>query len=437
MYRKTFRFLIAFVVGISTLSAQEIVLLSKETLLSKVAQNNTSIKINIQSYREALADYKASNAVFLPHITASHTGMVTTNPLMAFGVKLNQEIVTPADFNPAALNNPKQIQNFATRIAIQQPLLHLDGLYFRKAAQHTANAHELQLKRTTSHFILAAENTYMELQLAYIMVEVLKKTLTAVKATQKTAQDHYEQGYLQRADLLTIAIRVTEVKNQLQQAQHNIQNISDRLSLLSNTTQKVQYQPTEKLQLVRQSEYATLQLSEDRSDLKAMQQKTAAYRSNYKAHRMSFLPQLNAFGSYELHDQNLFKGSANGYTLGLQLTWDIFKGAKRLGKVQKSKASYEKASLAYEAYKAESQLEFNKTKRLLATTATQLELTRLAVDQAKESLRIRKDRYKEGLEKTADLLVAEAQFTQKQLTYYQTIFQYNITKRYLHFLTKE
>ncbi len=37
-----------------------------------------------------------------------HTGISTTNPLMAFGSKLNQEILTQADFNPDLLNNPEQ-----------------------------------------------------------------------------------------------------------------------------------------------------------------------------------------------------------------------------------------------------------------------------------------------------------------------------------------
>lgn len=37
---------------------------------------------------------------FLPNITASHTGMATTNLLMALGSKLNQEIITTNEFNP-------------------------------------------------------------------------------------------------------------------------------------------------------------------------------------------------------------------------------------------------------------------------------------------------------------------------------------------------
>ena len=82
-------------------------------------------------------------------------------------------------------------------------------------------------------------------------------------------------------------------------------------------------------------------------------------------------------------------------------------------------------------------LELNKVKRQLVDAKNSLELTKLAVEQSEESLRIRKNRFKEGLEKTSDLLVAETQFAQKQLEYYQTIYQYNFTQTYLNFLTKE
>ncbi|MDX1318061.1 MAG: TolC family protein, partial [Xanthomarina gelatinilytica] len=66
-----------------------------------------------------------------------------------------------------------------------------------------------------------------------------------------------------------------------------------------------------------------------------------------------------------------------------------------------------------------------------------LNLTKLALEQSEESLRIRTNRYEEGLEKTTDLLLAETQYAQKQLEYYQTIFEYNYAQAYLQFLTKE
>ena len=64
-----------------------------------------------------------------------------------------------------------------------------------------------------------------------------------------------------------------------------------------------------------------------------------------------------------------------------------------------------------------------------------LNLTKLALQQSEEALRIRTNRFKEGLEKTTELLMAETLFSQKQLEYFNTVFQHNYALAYLDFLT--
>ena len=109
---------------------------------------------------------------------------------------------------------------------------------------------------------------------------------------------------------------------------------------------------------------------------------------------------------------------------------------QRFGKTQKSKAQYDKSKLEYQQYVSQSNLEFNKARRILLDTQNKLELTKIALEQSKESFRIRTNRFKEGLEKTSDLLLAESQYAKKQLEYYQTIYEYNYAQAYLKFLTK-
>ena len=427
--------LLVFVFSI-TVKAQDVVPIAKSDVLSKVSENNTSIKISEEEFNAARADYRQTNAVFLPNITASHTGIATTNPLMAFGSKLNQEILTQNDFNPALLNDPSQIENYATKLEIQQPLINLDGIYQRKAAKSKMEAMYLKTERTQDYLVFEVDKAYMQLQLAYKAVAVLEKALEAANANKKLADDSFKQGYLQRADVLNVEVRVTEVQNQLQTAKSNVQNASNYLSFLMNDDTYVVYTPTDELTIAT----FTLEdkmVSENRSDIKAMQLASNAYEAMNKADKMAFLPRLNAFGSYELYEDKIFQGDANGYLFGAQLSWDLFQGSKRFGKVQKSKAEFEKSKLEYKQYVSQSNLELNKAKRAFLDADNKLKLTTLALQQSEESLRIRTNRFKEGLEKTSDLLIAETQYAQKQLEYYQTIFEYNYTQAYLQFLTKE
>src|SRR5690606_35141664 len=140
--------------------AQETIPISKAEVLEKVSTQNNQLKIGEQQVLAAKGDYNQTNAVFLPNISASHTGMATTNPLMAFGFKLNQEIVTQADFDPNKLNDPSQINLFATKFEVQQPLINVDGIFQRKAARATWEASQMQLARTGDYLSLETEKAY-------------------------------------------------------------------------------------------------------------------------------------------------------------------------------------------------------------------------------------------------------------------------------------
>ena len=421
----------------ATTFAQDTLTISKNDLLQKVTENNLQIKVAEKSFQSAKADYRQSNALFLPNINVSHTGIATTNPLMAFGSKLNQEILTASDFNPALLNDPETTQNFATKIEVQQPLINLDGLYGRQAARAKMDAFQLQTERTKEYLELEVSKAYMQLQLAYKAVKVLEKANATAQGNLKLVENYFKNGMLQKTDLLNVQVRVNEITNQLQYAKSNVQNASDYLAFLLNEdmTGKT-YKPAEALDNAIAIESINTTLSDSRKDIQAMQKSAEAYQKMFQSSKFGFLPRLNAFGSYELYDQHVFQTSAKGYVVGAQLSWNVFDGYKNIGKTQKAKADFEKATVETEQYKKQSQLELSKTNRQLLDAHNKVNLSQLAFEQSQEAYRIRQNRFTQGLEKTTDLLMAETQMAQKELEHLQAVFEYNFAKQYLQFLTK-
>lgn len=425
-----------FLFNLLIVNAQQEKIISFDEVLNQVKKNNHTIKISEQDYNAAKADYNQSNAVFFPNITVSHTGITTTNPLMAFGSKLNQEILTPIDFDPSLLNDPNEVRNFATKIEIQQPIFNADGIFMRKAARAKMSAVELQASRTTDYIKLEVTKAYMQLQLAYKAVEVLEKAKEAALENKKIADNNFKQGYMQKADILSVEVHVTEVENQLLTTKSNVKNASDYLMFLMGENSGATLKPSANLEALISLSIYDDQLSTNRADIEAMEKSAEAYTNMHKANKMSYLPRLNAFGSYEMYDDKLFGTDAKGYLVGAQLSWNVFEGFKRIGKTQKSKAELDKAELSFDQYKNKSQLEYSKAKRDLKDAENKLKLTSLAVEQSNEALRIRTNRFEQGLEKTSDLLISETQYLQKQLEYLQTVFNYNYTKAYVEFLTK-
>ncbi len=418
-------------------SSQEHIPISKDEILAKVKDKNAAIRISQQEVLMAKGDFNQANAIILPNIGVSHTGIATTNPLMAFGSKLNQGILVQQDFDPNLLNNPSQIEDYATRIEVQQPLLNFDGIYERKAAKSKWKATEFNSSRTQDYMLLEVDKAYMQLQLAYKTVEVLEKVKTTALENKRIAQNNFEQGYLQKSDILAVEVRVAEINSQLQYAKSNIENISNYITvLMDDDINAAILKPADSLVLMS-SGVTTDILPENRADIQAMTLASTAYEQMHKADKLSFLPRLNAFGTYELHDDEIFQGDTDGYLFGAELKWNLFEGNKRFGKAKKSRAQLEKSKLELAKYKNESQMELNKATRMLSVARNNLKLSELALQQSKEALRIRTNRFVQGLEKTTDLLLAETQYSQKQLEYYTTIFNHNYALAYVQFLTKE
>ena len=417
--------------------SQDTLTISKNDLLQKINDKNLQLKIAEKTFRSAKADYHQSSALFLPNVSASYSGISTTNPLMAFGSKLNQEILTASDFNPALLNNPDKIQNFSTKIEIQQPLINLDGLYERQAAKSKMEAYQLQMERTKEYLELEVSKSYMQLQLSYKAVKVLEKANATGKANLKLVDNYFKQGLLQKTDLLNVQVRVNEINNQLQYAKSNVQNASDYLAFLLNddVINKI-YKPAEELENTITVEEINTQLSDNRKDIQAISKSSEAYEKMMQSSKMGFLPRLNAFGSYEMYDNTFFGTAAKGYLVGAQLSWNVFDGYKSIAKFEKAKVEYQKAVTEKEQYKAQSQLELNKTNRQLKDAKNKVNVSKLAFEQSQEAFRIRQNRFTQGLEKTTDLLQSETQMIQKELEHLQAIFEYNYTKHYLQFLTK-
>ncbi|MEO9477436.1 MAG: TolC family protein [Cyclobacteriaceae bacterium] len=417
--------------------AQDTLHISLETLQAKVQERNLQARIAEKQLESANADFRQSNALFLPSISASHTAIVTTNPLMAFGSKLNQEILTPADFDPNLLNDPDRTENYATQIEVLQPLINVDGIYQRQAAKSKMEAYGLQAERTKEYLELEVSKAYMQLQLAYKAVEVMQQANATAQANLKMVNDFYDQGMLQKTDLLDVQVRVGEVSNHLQAARSNVQNASDYLAFLMNESGGAQiYAPADKLNGTIEAVVFDVSLSESRKDIQAMDKSSEAYEKMLQSGKMTFLPRLNAFGSYQMYDDKLFGTNAQGYLIGAQLSWTLFDGYKSIGQLQKSKIEFQKAEAEADQYKAKSQMELNAAYRQLKDAENKTGNASLALEQSQEAYKIRKDRFEEGLVKTSDLLMSETQMYQKELEYLQTVFEYNFTKNYLEFLTK-
>ena len=415
--------------------AQETVQVSRQDLEARIESKNLQLKIASAELNSAEADLLMSRAMHLPNIKASYTGISTNNPLMAFGSKLNQERVTMEDFNPANLNNPKNIFNFATKLEVQQPIYNKDAVYLKKAGEVKVEVLKLKQERTREYLKFELNKAYMQLQMAYKNLEVLEGARNTVLANKKVIDNYFKNGMIQKSDVLDMNVRVAEIDSQIRLAKSNVQNASDYLFyLLDESPENKVMEPAEKLEYQEDLLALDPVLTNDRKDLQAFRKSLESYDYLVKSSEAKFLPRLNAFGSFELYDNKPYQFNANGYLVGVELSWNIFDGMKAKSEITKYKADLVKSETEVLQYQKQSTLELTKAYRQVADADHIVKLSKQAWEQTAEAYRIRKNRYEQGLEKASDVLNAETLMSKKELEYHQSVLEYNTALEYYKFL---
>lgn len=422
--------------GISSVSAQTTSRkLSLDEAISATLTNNKTIRLAGMDELIASSNYKQTEAIYLPQVGLSYTGMSTNNPLNAFGFKMQQKSITSTDFNPDLLNHPAGTPDFTTKLEVQQPLINMDLLYMRKGAEKQAEIYQYKKQRTKEYIVFEVQKAYLQLQLAYKAVATLEEALATVKAVYKFTDDHYKQGLVQKSDVLNVQVQVSSVENNLAKANSNISNASDYLSLLMDAPKGVIYTTDAVAETAINATDTITSVSPTRSDFVAMKKAIEASDLMIQSNKMSYLPKLNAFGSYQLNDSRMLGFGAGAYLAGVRLSWDIFKGNTTKNKIATQTLERNKLSVQLEQQKEQSNTELDKTKRDIADIRFEIAQHTKAIEQASEALRILQNRYEQGLVTTTDVMMATTQLSQQKLALTQAVFNQNLTKAYLQFLT--
>ncbi|MBS1660900.1 MAG: TolC family protein [Bacteroidetes bacterium] len=430
------RLVAALMLTASQLAAQETtVSLTADEALSAALANNRGLKIAALDESAASARYKETEAVFLPQAGLSYTAASTNLPLNAFGFKLQQKTIGSADFDPAHLNHPGGTPNFMTAFEVQQPLINMDQLYQRKGASMQIQIYRLKSLRTREEVVFETRKAYLQLQLSHRELKVMEDALSTAIALYQYTNDRVSQGMLSKADALNVQVQVKNIESRLADAKTQIKNASDYLGFLMGRSPGPVYMTDTAAPQNSAAIPSGAALPENRADLSALRKTIEASELMIRSSKMSALPRLNAFGSYQLNDSRMLGFGAGGYLAGIRLSWDLFKGNSIRSRNATLLVEKNRLTEEYARYKEQSAMELNATRRYLDDAALRIDRQQTAVASAAEAWRILRDRYEQGLSGSTDVLLAQTQLSQQKLALARAIFDRDVTASYVEFLT--
>lgn len=428
--------LLCMMAGFVNLYAQQISYLSLNEALSKADADNRGTKIAAFDQKIAASDYRQTDAIFLPQVSVSYNAMITDNPLNAFGFLLQQSSVSEASFDPAILNHPGATHNFSMGVEVKMPLLNMDLIYARKAAKIQEEVYGYKAQYAKDYVSFEVQKAYTQLQFAHRMKTILTGTKNDVEQIYLSVKNFYDQGLLQKSDVLNAQVQVNTIESALVRAESSIANASEGMQLVMGLPLDVKMVYLTDSLKQESSDLYSLTYSDLRSDIMAMGKAVEASQANVKSAKMRLLPKINAFGNYQFNDKNVIGFKNNSYLAGINLTWNVFSGNENRHKIKSATLQQNKMQEEFQLYKDKSRLEVSKILRDLTDLQAEIKTRKASVEQSEEALRIMVNRHKEGLVSTTDLLQSQAQLSQQQLQQAQSIMNYNIAFYYYQLLTK-
>jgi len=385
------------------------------------------------------AQYRQTSALFLPQLSFEYNAVSTNDPLNVFGFKLKQEIVTQQDFNPALLNDPDVTQNYSASFQVQQPLLNPDMMLQRSAVKSQLNSADEQLTGTRNHVEFRVRNQYYSLILHHRQLEVLETALATAAEHRRQAQNYFEEGLISKEDFLAARVYELEMESRKLNTENQLSKVEEEMAILLGMDGSVKVTPTQDLEQINLAALPEdlITAAIDNAQTRAIEYRVEAAERMVKSANFSFLPKINLFGSYEFNDPDFAGFEASSYMIGANLKWNIFSGFSKAGKIMEAKADYRKAQTMQESFRMEQENRVRQAYRALEHARQELELTDESIAQSEESVKIRTNRYEQGMERTTDLLEAETKLAESRLQNVAALYKYNMSIATLEMLLEK
>jgi outer membrane protein TolC len=392
-------------------------------------EKNPLRKAALADRRVAAAGVGEARSALLPRIGFSETATVGNDPVYVFGSRLRQQRFTTNDFALDRLNTPSPFGNFSTRLGGTWNLF--DSFASWKAvhrAQRMQEAVNHQLERTDQEVVFRVVDAYYVLLLARKQQDVAEQSLTTARSLLERSCARFESGLSVEADLLSAQVRLASRQQELIRARNGVALAAAQLDVAVGWSLESAAEPAE---LLAEPNLPTPSLAEmekqaieKRPDLRRVRSEEAAQAQSVSIAKSSFGPRVNAFASWQADNPTLVAGGGgSNWMSGIEVQLDLFQGGAKRAQLARDRALQDKIAALKQAASDAVRLDVRRAFYDLDSARQEVELTRAAVSQAQESLRINQNRYEAGLATVTDLLAAEEAARRSQTDYWQAVYR--------------
>jgi outer membrane protein TolC len=355
---------------------------------------------------------------YYPRVDISAQYGQTNNPMYSFGNILTQGTFTPGiDFN-----NPGRTDDLNLRAGVEYRFYN-GGRDQAGVEAAEAGVARSRVEREIIYSRLAYEvvRSFQAMVQAREMQAARDASLEAIRASIAVAKARYEAGDLLKADLLNLEVQESRATENQILSIHGLE-LSQKifLNLLGLKEGSVVIDPLldELLAIPQARNYV------HRPELLSLSHAEEAAVARLAAAHGGNLPTVDGYASYQYDKGFVIDGDGNSWMAGVKLNYRLFEGNRTSADVARAMAELSTIRTQREKLELGMDLEVKQADLNLRQAVQRLAVTKKMVEQARESARLSRSRFKEGVILSSDLIDVEMRFTDARVR--QSVAKANI-----------
>jgi len=375
--------------------------------INTAVRNNPSIKAQDEEVMGKKMEQRSRFGEMLPEVTLNYGYE-----------RLNEDpFLTVTGLGKVALGTQ---DNYQFTIEATQPLFTGGALYnsyrISKNNYFAADLDRQKAIRELKQQVIEAYYGVIEARQVY---EVAQSGLSSIKAHLDVANAFFNQGMIPKNDLLEAQVRYAESEQNLIIADNAIKLIESSLNLLlgRSLAEPViidsEIPVSELVETLTTSTQTSLQM---RQEIKTVMLQLDNAGKAIKISRAAYLPSVAATYNYERSGEDP-DVEDDSWSVGVGMSWNIFQGGSDYYDVSRAKTVSKKLGHLLTSLQDQISLEVKNAYLSAQEARARTTVAEKAIDQAKENLRIQKDRYNLQVATTTNVLDAQALLDQTMKNY--------------------
>ena len=299
-----------------------------------------------------------------------------------------------------------------------------------KEAEGRIRVQELDVERQSEEIRLNVARAYYDLQQADENVRISQSAVTNAQASLKDAVALERAGVGTRFDVLRSQVNLANSQQDLTSAFSQQQIARRKLAPLLNLPQSVSISASDPVKPAglwqHPLEQSIVLAYQNRPEL----QQNLAQRNISEAQRKQALaalgPQVSLVGRYNLLDQfDDGTSVSDGYSLGVQATFSLYDGGAAKARAAQSKTNIAIAETQFSEQRNQIRFQVEQAYSTQASNLENVKTSDVALEQAKESLRLARLRFQAGVGTQTDVINALNDLTRSEGNRIKAILDYN------------